>query len=71
MPCSATLNPARTWRLRDAPSDVVRELEQELRLSPLVARLMALRGIDTPARGQEFLARRIEDLLWDIAPAQG
>ncbi len=39
------LTPSRPWHCRPVPADIVAELEHELRLSPLITRLFALRGV--------------------------
>ena len=52
---------SRPWRRREAPGDVIAELEHDFRMSPLAARLMALRGITT-ADADRFLSRRLADL---------
>jgi len=56
------LNAQRPWRCRQAPADVVGELEHELALSPLAARLLALRGVQGAGAAQTFLAKRLQDL---------
>ncbi len=42
---------------------MVAELEHELRLSPLTARLLALRGVNGAPQAEAFLAKRLQDLL--------
>ncbi len=56
------LTAQRQWRCRTAPDDVVAELEHELQLSPLLARLMVLRGVHGLDAAEAFLARRLTDL---------
>ncbi len=56
------LTALREWTCRTVPADVVAELEQDLRLSPLAARLLALRGIQGAAQAQAWLARKLSDL---------
>ncbi|GDY12730.1 single-stranded-DNA-specific exonuclease RecJ [Planctomycetota bacterium] len=57
------LNPARPWKERVPPPELVRELEHDLRLAPLTARLLALRGIHGSTDARSWLARRLGDLL--------
>lgn len=56
------LAPTRTWQRRDPPADVVAELEQEGRYSPLIARLLVLRGLDSTRACDAYFARRLSDL---------
>jgi single-stranded-DNA-specific exonuclease len=56
------LTAARPWQCRPVPADVIAELEHELRLCPLTARLLALRGVQGAAQAQAFLAKRMQDL---------
>jgi len=56
------LTAQRQWRRRSVPDDVVAELEHELGMSPLLARLMALRGVQGLVAAEAFLARRLSDL---------
>src|SRR5258708_886129 len=57
------LSALRPWRCRQAPADMIAELEHELRLSPLTARLLALRGVQGVEQAQAFLGKRLQDLL--------
>ena len=50
------------WALRNADDSVVRSLTSELKLSPIVARLLAARGIVTPEAAQKFLSPALADL---------
>lgn len=50
------------WALRTADDAVIRILTAELKLSPIVARLVASRGISTPEEGQRFLLPILADL---------
>ncbi len=50
------------WRERSATSDAVAELEHELALSPLLARLLVIRGLCDPDRAQAFIDKRLRDL---------
>ncbi len=56
------LTAARPWQCRPAPADIIAELEHELRLAPLTARLLALRGVQGATQAQAFLAKRMQDL---------
>lgn len=56
------LTASRTWQVRQPPDDVVAELENDLRMSRLTARLLALRGIQGAHEAQQWLARRLTDL---------
>src|SRR4051812_2127581 len=50
------------WALRNADDDAVRLLTNELKLSPIVARLLAARGILNPEDAQRFLWPQISHL---------
>jgi single-stranded-DNA-specific exonuclease len=50
------------WALRTADESVIRTLISELKLSPIVARLLASRGITTPENAQHFLLPILADL---------
>ena len=50
------------WALRNADEAVVRTLTNELKLSPIVARLLAARGIITPDEAKSFLLPILSDL---------
>lgn len=56
------LTASRAWQRRQPPDDVVAELENDLRLSNLTARLLALRGIQGASEAQQWLGRRLADL---------
>ena len=56
------LTAQRPWRIRTPPADVVAELEHELALSPLAARLLALRGVQGADHAQAWLGKRLQDL---------
>ncbi|CAM3509709.1 single-stranded-DNA-specific exonuclease RecJ [Marinicrinis lubricantis] len=43
------------WKIRQAQTDRVQRLVQELQLQPLIAGLLVLRGIDTPEAAKRFL----------------
>jgi single-stranded-DNA-specific exonuclease len=50
------------WALRNADEVAVRNLVSELKLSPIVARLLTARGIVSPADAQRFLSPKLSDL---------
>ena len=50
------------WALRNADDAAVRTLTNELKLSPIVARLLAARGIVSPAEAQRFLSPQLAHL---------
>src|SRR3954447_10024876 len=50
------------WALRTADDAVVGKLTSELNLSPVVARLLAARGITSPEAAQHFLSPRLSHL---------
>jgi single-stranded-DNA-specific exonuclease len=50
------------WVLRNADENVVHTLTSELKLSPIVARLLAARGISTPDEAKSFLLPILSDL---------
>ncbi len=50
------------WAQRSADEAVVRNLTSELKLSPVVARLLAARGIVTPDEAKSFLLPILSDL---------
>lgn len=50
------------WRRRSAPEDLIAELEHELRLAPLTARLLVQRGITAVEAAERFLGKRLADL---------
>ena len=56
------LTPSRTWQCRQPLDDVVAELENDLRVSRLTARLLALRGIQGAGEAQQWLGHRLADL---------
>ncbi|MFM2090549.1 MAG: hypothetical protein RLZZ127_1038 [Planctomycetota bacterium] len=56
------LTATRPWRCRTAPADVVAELEHDLRISRLVARLLALRGCRDAHAANAYLSKRLQDL---------
>lgn len=56
------LTASRLWRCRACLADLIAELEHELQLSHLAARLLALRGVQGATEAQRFLAKRLADL---------
>lgn len=56
------LTPARPWTRREPPADVVAELEHDGHFAPLVARLLALRGVQGAEQASRWLAKRLADL---------
>ena len=50
------------WRLRDSNPHIVDCLTRDAGLSPVIARLLAARGISTPQQAQEFLAPSLSHL---------
>lgn len=56
------LTASRTWQCRQPPDDMVAELENDLRVSHLTARLLALRGIQGATEATQWLAHRLADL---------
>jgi single-stranded-DNA-specific exonuclease len=57
-----TLTANRAWQCRHPPDDVVAELENDLRIGRLTARLLALRGIQGADEARQWLAHRLSDL---------
>ncbi|MBA2479106.1 MAG: single-stranded-DNA-specific exonuclease RecJ [Planctomycetes bacterium] len=56
------LTPVRPWAGKEPPSDVVAELEHELRVGRITARLLALRGVQGPDQANSYFAKRLQDL---------
>ena len=56
------LTPSRPWTVRRVPTDVVAELENDLRVSRLTATLLALRGVQDQKQAESFSAKRLADL---------
>ena len=50
------------WALRNADDAAVRTLTNELKLSPIVARLLAARGVVSLEEAQRFLSPKLSDL---------
>src|SRR4051812_24254793 len=50
------------WALRNADDTAVRNLTNELELAPIVARLLAARGIVAPEEAQRFLSPALSHL---------
>ncbi len=56
------LTPTRTWKARQPPEDIVRELEHDLGVSALTARLLAARGVQGGTDARTYLGHRLADL---------
>lgn len=56
------LIPNRSWHIRNAPSDIIEELEHELSLSHITARILAIRGITCAEQANRFIHKRLKDL---------
>lgn len=50
------------WALRKADDAAIRNLTNELKLSPIVARLLAARGVVSPEEARKFLSPKLSDL---------
>jgi single-stranded-DNA-specific exonuclease len=50
------------WQIPAADPEIVRTLSHELSLSPLLARLLVLRGIDAPQAAERFLCPSLDHL---------
>ena len=50
------------WRLRDSQPQDIERLTREAGLAPVIARLLATRGITTPEQAQEFLSPSLTHL---------
>src|SRR5262245_24193419 len=50
------------WQLRDADGDAVQKLASDLTVSPLVARLLILRGLSEPQTANQFLHPDLDHL---------
>ncbi len=59
---SGVLTAARPWAGKEPPGDVVAELEHELRIGRITARLLALRGVQGPDQANAYFAKRLQDL---------
>ena len=53
----------RIWESLRCDESAVAHLSNELRLSPVTARLLCIRGLDDPLSARRFLAPSLEDLL--------
>lgn len=53
----------RQWRFALHDRAVVARLVREMKCSPLLAQVLASRGIDNGAHGEQFLAARLSDLI--------
>lgn len=56
------LAPQRHWQQRNAPEDIISELEHELNLSHVTARILAIRGVHNPDAAERFINKRLKDL---------
>ena len=56
------LKPNRSWHECNAPIDIIAELEHELSLSHITARILAIRGITSAEQGNRFINKRLKDL---------
>ena len=50
------------WRISAADPEIVGKLAGDLRLSPLLARLLVIRGLDDPERAEQFLSPALTHL---------
>ena len=50
------------WQFKCFDEDKAQQLQEELNISPLVARLLVQRGIDTTERAHNFLYGELKDL---------
>ncbi len=50
------------WQFKSFDEDKAQELQQELNISPIVARLLVQRGIDSTVQAQSFLYGELKDL---------
>ena len=50
------------WRISAADPEIVGKLAGDLRLSPLLARLLVIRGLDDPERAEQFLSPSLTQL---------
>ncbi len=50
------------WRISSADPEIVGKLAGDLRLSPLLARLLVIRGLDDPERAEQFLSPSLTHL---------
>ena len=53
----------RIWESLRCDETAVAHLSNELRVSPVTARLLCIRGLDDPLSARRFLAPSLEDLL--------
>lgn len=51
-----------SWHLRSADPDLVDRLSYELGITPLLARMLAVRGVDDPASGRRYLGHEPYEL---------
>src|SRR5438105_211239 len=50
------------WLIQETPADAVQQLARTLQISPLLSRLLLLRGLDDPAQANRFLNPQLTDL---------
>lgn len=53
----------KSWRYRPTDEGIIERLEKTCRIDPIVARLLACRGITEPAKVQEFLENKAAGLI--------
>ena len=55
------LEPVNNWQMRDVADELVQDLASTMNCSPLVARLLALRGVHDRPSAELFLGKRLKD----------
>ncbi|WP_027339703.1 single-stranded-DNA-specific exonuclease RecJ [Halonatronum saccharophilum] len=50
------------WKVKKADQNIIHSLKEELNISPVLARVLANRGLETPRQVEEFLDFNLEDL---------
>ena len=53
----------RIWESLRCDETAVTQLSNELRVSPVTARLLCIRGLDDPLSARRFLSPSLDDLL--------
>ena len=53
----------RIWESLRCDDTAVEQLSRELRVSPITARLLCIRGLDDPLSARRFLSPSLDDLL--------
>ncbi len=56
------LHAQRLWRERVAPDDIVAELEHDMEVCPLIARLLAIRGVESAEHAYDYLSKQLKNL---------